>query len=142
MVWAMMEPRYRKTFYKHRTMRSGPQAPTHQHASSPALDARLPFSFLFRTYLTEWNCTLATHGALGVGHDACFAELFSHYSPYHWPAPEMLRAWLAQWPEWERAADPPSWFTEEWQQHALGLVPPELLPEEVRPRSTVTSSRR
>ena len=95
LVLAMMEPRYRKTFYQHRTM---------------------------KTYLTEWNCTLATHGTFGVGHDACFAELFVHYSPYHWPAPEMLRAWLAQWPEWERAADPPSWFTEEWQRHVLGEV--------------------
>ena len=113
LVWAMMEPRYRKTFYQHRTM---------------------------KTYLTEWHCTNATHSPLGVGHDACFAEVFSHYSTYYWPAPEMLRAWLAQWPEWERAADPPSWFTEEWQRHALGLVPPELLPEGVRPRSTVTSS--
>jgi len=115
LTWAMMEPRYRKTFYQHRTM---------------------------KTYLTEWKCTLQTHSDVGVGHDACFAELFVLYSPYHWPAPEMLRAWLAQWPEWERAADPPSWFTEEWQRHVLGLVPPELLPEEVRPRSTATSSRR
>ena len=111
-VWAMMEPRYRKTFYQHRTM---------------------------RTYLTEWHCTLATHSGLGVGRDANFAEVIGHYSPYHWPAPEMTRAWLAQWPEWERAVDPPSWFTAEWQRHALGVVPPELLPDEDR---SARSSRR
>ena len=91
-----------------------------------------------RTYVTEWHCALATHSDLGVGRDACFALVIGKFSTYHWPPPEMLRAWLAQWPEWERAADPPSWFTEEWQRHALRLVPPGLLPVEVRPRSTVT----
>ena len=79
-----------------------------------------------------------TNRGAGDERDACFAQVVSVNTPYYWPAPEMLRTWLAQWPEWERAADPPSWFTEEWQRQALGVVPPELLPEEVRPRSTVT----
>ena len=64
-----------------------------------------------------------------------------HYSPYHWPAPEILKAWLLKWPEFERAEAPPPWFTAEWQEHALRVVPPGLLPEEVRPRSTFISRR-
>jgi len=72
LVWAMMEPRYRETFYRHRTM---------------------------KTYITECHCTLATHCGLGIGRDANFANVIVRYSPYHWPAPEMTRVWLAQWPE-------------------------------------------
>ena len=46
-----------------------------------------------------------------------------------------LQAWLAQWPEWQASPEPPSWFTEEWKGRVLGVVPPGLLPAEVRPRA-------
>ena len=49
---------------------------------------------------------------------------------------------MAQWPEWERSPEPPSWFTEEWTVRVLDVVPPELLPEETRPRARPGSFRR
>ena len=131
-----MRPRTRMHRWPVRNTCTSPHTATPNDATTT-----LSSSYHSRTYVTEWKCTLQTRSDYGVGHDVCFAELFVHYSPYHWPAPEMLRAWLTQWPAWERAADPPSWFTEEWQRHALGVIQPELLPEEVRPRSTVPSSR-
>ena len=86
-------------------------------------------------YLDEWHWTRATHSGFGVGLDSSRAEVLCHYSPYYWPSHDKIKAWLAQWPEWEASPEPPSWFTEEWKGRVLGVVPPELLPAEVRPRA-------
>ena len=54
---------------------------------------------------------------------------------YYWPSHDKIQAWLEQWPEWQASPEPPSWFTEEWKGRVLGVVPPGLLPAEVRPRA-------
>ena len=86
----------------------------------PDLDANPPLSIedIRRAALTEWVAE--------VGNAAI--------SGYYWPSHDKIKAWLAQWPEWEASPEPPSWFTEEWKGRVLGVVPPGLLPAEVRPR--------
>ena len=79
-----------------------------------------------------WHWTRAAHSALGVGLDASRAEVLSHYSSYHWPPHNKIKAWLAQWPEWEKSPEPPAWFTGQWKDRVLFVVPPELLPAEAR----------
>ena len=81
LVLNRMDCKYRATFYRHRTLRR-----------------------------TSEYWTRAAHSALGVGLDASRAEVLSHYSSYHWPPHNKIKAWL-QWPEWEKSPEPPAWFT-------------------------------
>ena len=96
--FALIEPKFRSTFYRHRTM-----ATTHVREGHWVRSTK--------TDGTKIECNDEV--------DAVRAEILESYAKAHWPN-DLVRLWVREgWARW--LSQPPQWFTEKWQ----ALIPTE-----------------
>ena len=95
--FALMEPKFRSTFYRHRTMA------THVREFHWVRSTKMDGTKI------ECNDDL----------DAVRAGILESYANAYWPN-DLARLWVRDgWARW--LSQPPQWYTEEWQ----GLIPTE-----------------
>lgn len=96
-----MPARYRRTFYRHDTLKA---------------------------YLSRiWDERTESRRGWGEGHDAARALIVMEWHHVYLPTGK-VRAWLVGWNAWERQEPP--WFTERWREHAYKyLKDADVLPK-------------